>query len=213
MVWTVTMAENSGDLRPWLTRIEEAIYDVEARVEPLLDRFPVEFTVKIAPGGVIPERGHAGGCFRPGCVVLAFDPDCPAFAAHLDRPLERTIAHEVHHAARWLGPGYGRTLGEAIVSEGLACRFVSEVFSDPPEPWEIALAPNALAEWIEAARPHIGDMMYDHASWFFGGRGVPRWAGYAIGFELVGRFLREDEEKRASAHAQTPASLVLNKVL
>ena len=28
--------------------------------------------------------------------------------------IERMFAHELHHAARWNGPGYGSTLGEAF---------------------------------------------------------------------------------------------------
>lgn len=36
------------------------------------------------------------------------------------------VAHELHHIKRWRGPGYGRTWGESMVSEGLALKFQRE---------------------------------------------------------------------------------------
>ncbi|MES0476805.1 MULTISPECIES: DUF2268 domain-containing putative Zn-dependent protease [Citrobacter freundii complex] len=42
----------------------------------------------------------------------------------------------LHHAARWQGPGYGSTLGEALVSKGLADHFSLELFGGEPELWE-----------------------------------------------------------------------------
>ena len=39
------------------------------------------------------------------------------------------------------GPGYGITLAEALVTEGLADHFVAEAFPDtPPQPWDHALS-------------------------------------------------------------------------
>ncbi len=37
-----------------------------------------------------------------------------------DGAFRRTIAHVVHRCLRMAEPGYGRTLGEALVSQGLA---------------------------------------------------------------------------------------------
>ena len=61
-----------------------------------------------------------------------------------DGTLRRHVAHEVHYCLRMGGPGYGRSLGEALVSEGLAGRFVAKLFGNAPEPWECAIDAAAL---------------------------------------------------------------------
>ena len=62
--------------------------------------------------------------YRPGLFGLTLDPDNPQFATCIsDGTLRRQVAHEVHHCLRMAGPGYGRVLGEALVSEGLAGHF------------------------------------------------------------------------------------------
>ena len=57
---------------------------------------------------------------------MTLDPDNPNFAASLEGgAVHRHIVHEVHHCLRMAGPGYGWTLGEALVSEGLAGQFAA----------------------------------------------------------------------------------------
>lgn len=47
---------------------------------------------------------------------------------------------------------------------------------------------------------------YDHNAWFFGSadRQLPRWAGYALGYELVQRFFAATGGD-AVMHVNTPA--------
>ena len=84
---------------------------------------------------IIPEKGHLGYAPEVGVVFLTVDPENPAFSKNDAQSLERMFAHELHHAARWAGPGYGLTLGEVIVSEGLAGHFSLELLGGEPEPW------------------------------------------------------------------------------
>lgn len=76
---------------------------------------------------VIPEKGHAGFCPEAGIVYITVDPENSAFCKNDAHSIERMFAHELHHAARWSGPGYGSTLGEVLVSEGLAGHFSIEL--------------------------------------------------------------------------------------
>ena len=89
------------------------------------------------------------------------------------------VVHELHHALRWDAVGYGRTLGEAIVSEGLAGRFVQELFGGEGEPWDRALTEEQFAALLPRLRQELKAERYDHAAWFFGRGDLPRWAGYA----------------------------------
>jgi uncharacterized protein YjaZ len=158
------------------------------------------------PRGVIPEVGLGG--FTPSAreVRLFVDPARPDVAQVLRRELAPLLAHELHHAARWRAVGYGFTLRDAAVSEGLADHFALEVTGAPPPPWTAALDAEALERWIpEVARRGSG--AYNHAAWFFGSTdSIPRWTGYAVGFALVRRHLAADPARRASTLVGEPAA-------
>ena len=84
---------------------------------------------------------------------------------------------------------YGRTLGEALVSEGLAGRFVGHVLGTLPEPWDIAFDDDMLASQAPSAAELAG-RNHEHGAWFFGiGGRKPRWLGYTLGFQIVGDWL------------------------
>ena len=143
---------------------------------------------------------------------VSLDPAHARFGEALEQHLPRTLAHELHHCARWRGPGYGRTLGEALVSEGLADRFDLEVHPGAePYHWARALDPRGLREVWELARPALWDEQYDHAYWFFNSSaaGPPFHAGYALGFHLIGTYLSADPGRRPSELTDTPAREIL----
>jgi len=140
---------------------------------------------------VISEKGHSGYCPESGVVYITVDPENPAFCKNDAQSIERMFAHELHHAARWAGPGYGFTLGEAIVSEGLAGHFSLELFGGMPEPWESLN--------LDEVQPHLLQLHenwnrtdYDHNAWFYGTSHLPRWLGYTAGFNLVSSYLLAD---------------------
>jgi Predicted Zn-dependent protease (DUF2268) len=98
------------------------------------------------------------------------------------------------------GPGYGVTLGQALVSEGLADHFASEVFPDTPSrPCDHALTrAQERSLWLVARRVLNIPFGYDHWEWFFGAGTIPRWAGYTLGYEIVGQYL---SHRRTAADA------------
>lgn len=130
-------------------------------------------------------------------IFVTVDPGNPALHSNADRSLERMFAHELHHAARWDGPGYGSSLCEALVSEGLAGHFVLELFGGAPEPWE-QLPEGEIRFHATHAGQDWDRANYNHDAWFFGRGNLPRWLGYSLGFRLVERFLSEHPRGRAS---------------
>jgi Predicted Zn-dependent protease (DUF2268) len=194
-----------GPLAPFVDDIEDALGAVERRVAALVEPFALDIFIQADAGNVIPERGFVGYAPAPGAIYFTFDPANPNMAPNLGAPLERMIAHEYHHAMRWYGVGYGRTLIEALVSEGLAGRFVEELFASEPEPWERALPATALPPFAARALAEGDTPVYDHASWFFGRGSLPRWVGYTLGWALVGHHLKRRHSARPSRMAATPA--------
>ena len=91
-----------------------------------------------------------------------------------------TINHELHHMARWQNPGYGETLGGAILSEGIAT-FYEEMISGWTPPWAQA---TISTEALNGAIQNWNDNQYDHSSWFFEGA-HGKWVGYGIGYKLA----------------------------
>jgi len=195
---------------------DRAGVDLEAllrrSVEEVLSQLPhrgrVEINVKVDPASVVPEVGVGGFA----------DPRDGAVTIWLDKPLREgaeiwvpaTLAHELHHSSRIrTGPGYGTTLAEALVTEGLADHFSREVFPEtPPQPWANALSRKQEMQLWRKAQPDLeipGN--YDHRSWFLGGPDLPRWTGYTLGYRIVAGYL--GDKRRASAEVRTDAHRII----
>ena len=181
-----------------------------AAAETLLWRkaVPVQDTDVIVRAGktVVPEKGHMGYAPEKGVIYVTVDPDHPTLQANPHQSLERMLSHELHHCARWDGPGYGATLGEALVSEGLAGHFAQEVFGGEPEPWE-SLPVSTLRPHIQTAQAEWDSASYAHDAWFFGSSGFPNALGYSLGYRMVGHYLAAHRDRLASrlVHADAGA--------
>ncbi|CAO4138074.1 hypothetical protein LPLAFNJD_LOCUS52 [Methylorubrum aminovorans] len=210
MDWRLHWLEAEGDLAAWRDRIGLEIEAARQAVAGILPPFQLDILVERVTGAVIPEVGTTGRAYRPGLCSLTVDPLNPNFAVSLDHgDIRRTIAHEVHHCRRFAGPGYGDTLGEALVSEGLAGHFAGTLFDASPEPWECALDDAAL----RAHRPSAAELRalnQDHAGWFFGAGGChPRWLGYTLGYRIVGDWLAANPAPEGETWVNVPADVVL----
>lgn len=176
-------------LAPWRGQILSEIEATRAAVDAVVPAPTLSVEVRHAPGRVIPEIGMVGFCSDARHFSLSFDTANPHFAPSLaDGTLRRQVAHEVHHCLRNAGPGYGRSLGEALVSEGLAGQFVNRLYGTPPEPWEKAIEPKVAWRFLPD-EDALESTAYDHHAWFFGvDRRYPRWLGYTLGYLLAGRW-------------------------
>jgi hypothetical protein len=188
---------------------------LEMALPLVLARLPIERVDIVVgysdPFWTIPAWGIGGYAHGKGRISITVAPDHPRFkdAERCER-LAAVLAHEMHHLARARGPGYGKTLGEALVSEGLAQCFEVEIGCSPP-PYATALAKDSLEEFAARARNEVESKEYDHAAWFFGRRGDPRFpkdGGYSLGYALVKSGLSL-ESLTASAACRIPASRLI----
>jgi hypothetical protein len=190
MEWQLHWLEAEGDLGPWRERIAAEVEAARSAMERVLPPLRLDILVVRLAGATIPEIGMEGYAYRKGLFALTLDPENPNFRHCLDNgSLRRQVAHEAHHCGRMAVTGYGRTLGEALVSEGLAGRFVGHLFGSPPEPWECAVDDDAIRAHLPGAAA-LAAPNSDHEGWFFGAGGRrPRWLGYTLGYRMVGDWL------------------------
>jgi len=189
-------------LLPLRTAIERELDDALVRTVAILPIDQVDVVLqRAASTGVIPEYGFAG-LARMGRIYLSFDPDSP----RLDDPQrgERilgVLAHEIHHLVRMRGPGYGETFGEALISEGLAQCFETEVGAPVPF-YATYLDRQTLQLSAERAQKDLYSNSYDRVGWFFGREnepGWPRFAAYSLGFAVVRAWLSRTRTTAAAA--------------
>lgn len=184
--------------RPWLTR---TISDAVERVRVLVD--PGDLDIAVRPGTEVPkETGHVGQCLAAGQILLIVDPMSPMLTRNRNGALQRTVSHELYLSLRAEGPGYGVTLGEGLVSEGLALHFEAMAYGDPDVPND----PD-LQEILDPAMREAISMWespdFNRAAWFAGPKG--RAIGHALGYRLVGRALETAEASPIEA-ATWPAA-------
>ncbi|QEM82419.1 DUF2268 domain-containing putative Zn-dependent protease [Halomonas binhaiensis] len=207
--WIVHYANACGQLDGWIERIGEGIAEARYRAEQVLPAIDLDVVVQVWPGCVVKEIGFVGYAPTGTMMQLTFDPDNENLSRNIGEPLERMIAHELHHVMRWRGPGYGTTLGDALVSEGLAEHFSRQLYGSAPEPWEVEICGKRLVTCAEKAKLRWNDPHYHHGAWFFGQGDLPRWAGYSLGYALVGRYLEDHADESASSLIHEPAASFL----
>lgn len=179
-----------GKLNPVRERVENAFSHGVATLSALLPIANIDVVVQ-ANAFVIPETGMVG--YSPAADVLYFtlDPANPNLWQDFDTEFLATLGHELHHCLRHGGPGYGRTLGEALVSEGLACHFETELRGGAIPFYARALDSGALEAMRARAHAELTSTAYNHKAWFFGSSApdIPRHTGYAVGFSIVAQYI------------------------
>ncbi|MFZ2804015.1 MAG: DUF2268 domain-containing putative Zn-dependent protease [Patescibacteria group bacterium] len=192
-----------------LRKITEATLKRVGRILPIDD---IDIVLYENPDDTVPEVGGIGG-YTPNAhtILISLDPAHPNFKQGIEKALPMTLAHEIHHAIRWRNPGYGTTLREALVTEGLADHFALQAGTRTAAPWSRALNAKERIKLLKRAEP-LFNKPYNHADWFFGSRKnrIPRWTGYSLGYYLVAEYLRKHRDMKASNLVSTQASVIIS---
>lgn len=114
------IANSTGELDNLTAMINESLALVIPIVEKELGADKIDIIFISAAALVIPEYGIGGNSPGPNHIYVSFDPQS---AEITQEGLNETLFHELHHCMRWRNPGYGETLAEAMISEGIACLY------------------------------------------------------------------------------------------
>ena len=159
--------------------------------------------------------GIGGWCPSGNFMQLSIDKNHPSFRMSPGKLIERTLIHELHHAARMQAGvlmGKGSFL-EQLFSEGLADYFVYELTGDLGK-WITSINTEDKTRLLRRVKRKSNKNFTnkEHMDWFVRGSNsqrIPQFAGYAIGFELVKNFLIKNPDKSAASLVKTPVEEIL----
>lgn len=140
-----------GTLTSYLDTIKEEFDTAIKKVVNKIPVFNVDVVVVDDPEDSIPELGFGGYTPSDHLVYISVDPKSLQLNNSIRKEFGRLLAHELNHAMRWKTPGYGKTLLEALITEGLADHFAMEISNTEPMIWDTALTADQLKEIIKLA--------------------------------------------------------------
>ena len=182
------------------------------RINALLPGPATTITVTTGSASLLIPQAGASGYTDPGTgqVSLAFGQTAhTTLTRTLDLWLPRDAAHEVNHSVRILGgTGFGTTLLQQMITEGIATAFDQIAFPGPPDPWTQAITPAQECVLWKKAEPQLGGTgLYD--LWMFGGPGVPLWTAFTIGYHIVNDYRNHHPDVSWATLTSTSAANVL----
>ena len=162
---------------------------------------------------VIPHTGVTGDTsLNTGQVMITLDTkQSPrALRQSLRLWVTQALSHEVDHSVRiQKGPGFGTTLLDEMVSEGVASAFDIQVQPTIHLPWTDALTNHQEQVMWRHARPLLNHTGL-YAQWFFGGGGVPPDTAFQIGYHIARDYLERHPKATAASLVNTPAKAILS---
>jgi uncharacterized protein YjaZ len=192
--------------------LSQLVASALSHINTLLPGQPTTIVVDTGnPSSLIPQAG-ANGFTSPATGEISLQLGRTAQSS-LPRTLglwfPRDLAHEVSHSVRILGgTGFGTTLLQQTITEGIATAFDQAAFPGPPDPWDQAITPAQECMLWEKAKPQLGATgLYD--LWMFGGPGVPHWTAFTIGYHIVNDYRNHHPDVSWAQLTATSATAIL----
>lgn len=180
-------------------RIHSALKTVLPVASSAINASDVEIIIGVDDLQTIPETGVGGSTENPHKVLVWIDAEHPNVQNNIEKEIQSTVTHELHHAMRNRLYPWPGTLLDDVIGEGLADHFDIEINGQRPKPWSHALSDSELVSYREKAEPYFFERNTedDYYKWVLGSEkdGIPHWAGYALGFQLVEDYLSKTGKK------------------
>lgn len=190
---------------------EDAIQQTKQRM-PLREH-AIQLRQVNTPRDAIYNHGHSGLTNESGKeITIRLYPKFRDTQNLLKIELPRSVSHELHHSTRFQLLGYTHGLKEAVIREGLAVHFETEVWGGTPSTWATALDKDQISFYLNKLMDEIrsNNETYEHEKWFYGSSNYPRWTGYALGYYLIAEYLKLHPQETAASLVATPASEILS---
>ncbi len=199
----IHLFDASGRLNHYKDDILALSHQTVTKVQTLMPVKNVDIMLCINQTGA---TNHSISGFAPSndvVIIYLNQLQRPDFENNVKLQLPSIIAHELHHTMRWVKPGYGQTLVETFITEGLAQAFELDFLENSLPVFAKLTEPERLSELMDLARSEFHHNLSVYVDWFAGNqkRHIPQSAGYALGFDLVQRYLEKANITAGLAYA------------
>ena len=189
MAFKLHIGNSTNDLDHLITDINQAFKNASKESERLFGHHNADVFVINELYYVIPEYGFGGFTTSDRTIYININKSKKTLDINL---LTSLIMHEMSHAYRWSAVGYGETLGEALVTEGIGCYIESLYLGHCPIYSSIKLKD----KYINLAIKELNSSNYVDG-WFFGDDKFDRWVGYTLGFKIVEKYFNHNNHKKS----------------
>ncbi len=182
------LGNSSGLLDQQEDKIRRAFDKASDTCTHLLKLGRVDVMCWADPRAVIPETGVGG--YTPNRHLIQWTVDS---SKDLDAgELYYTLCHEMNHARRYDGEGYGKTLFDSMVFEGLATCFEGEVSGGKAMLYKYVTShPDPKDLVTKYFLKHMDSTDFMYRDWFIRDPTElrPRWAGYIAGTYVIAEYM------------------------
>ncbi|WOJ95549.1 DUF2268 domain-containing putative Zn-dependent protease [Congregibacter brevis] len=205
MALTPHILNSSGRFDSHLELLQE---QVELSIETVSKHLTIDADVCISHSSTHcnKELGIGGFAFTPNLMQIFLDVDHKNFVNAVNTEILCVLAHEAHHCKRMGAVPNDYSLIDSMVTEGLACQCELDIGGGNKSsfiPDSVIASTNNL---ISVMLPHLKETEYCFDTYFLGKdpEKLPKYAGFAVGFDIVGRYLKANGMSAADA-ASVPA--------
>lgn len=193
---TLLIANANHDLDDLPDKIKSAYNRANKTAEKLLGLTDINVICISDASMVIPEIGTGGYTPSRHLTYLYIDPE-----SNIDEnEIYNTLCHELHHAKRYDDIGYGKTLLDSMIFEGLAVAFEEEISGKGAFMPSQLLVRKDTSVLLRKIRHKLDHEDFEHFRWFIydNPEELPRWTGYEVGYYLIRQYLQLHPNKKAS---------------
>ena len=173
-----------------------------------------QLSLKISPTNIsvypnkdwcIPEIGIGGYTASEDWIQLSLN--LSTFDKNIEKYLPAVIYHEMHHTKRMSTVGYGESLLEVSITEGLATKYAEEKFPQFSPPWG-KYSKSEITKLVKPFLKHKDDVV-DFSEWFLG-YGKPHWLGYKVGSYIINSVLEKNHHLSSLRMVDFPSKKIFD---
>lgn len=207
----IHILSSSKEIKPFAMELRSVTKSVVVLIKKLVPLKDIDVVFYYHPEGTIKEIGIGGYTPIANTVFISLDPKHPKFKENFKVEIIYTLIHEINHAIRFR-TFPGKSLLDAMISEGLADHFAMEVTKRKrPQPWSTSLTAKQKKEFLKKVFKEWNKSAYDHNAWFYGSvtKKIPRWTAYTLGYDLVATYLQKHPNIPVSKLISAKASVFI----
>ena len=189
----ISMLNATGKLNKYTSLIEDKIQYSLSKIRDHFIIDSIDITVTPFHKGDESPSGIGGYSLSPHRVELLLDCNRTDLNEVIDNELTAVLAHEIHHSIR-IGLGiHSETLGQQIITEGMACHFELAVTNGKIPSLFNNMKDHGWQGLLEQMRPSLHEKNQSVNRYFLGSEPdkFPKYAGYWVGFNLVSRYVEK----------------------